>query len=241
MLFDEIRAHPVPKHVAIILDGNRRWARERGLPPWAGHEEGAKKVEKALRWIRQIGIKYVTLYTLSTENLRRSREELQKLFEIFERQALRLLNDKEILREGVRFQFIGRTHLLPERLQQLMCEIEKRTQSGKNLTVTIAIAYGGRAEIVDAVRRIAERVKHGELSPEQIDEVVIAKNLYTRDIPDPDLIIRTSGEERISNFLLWQCAYSEFVFLDVYWPEFRKIDLLRAIRTYQLRHRRFGR
>lgn len=242
-LLRQVKSRPIPQHVAVILDGNRRWARNRGLPPWLGHEKGAEKVWEFLDWCLELGIKTITLYVLSTENLaRRRREELEKLFEIIDRHLDRALRDERIHRHRVRVKALGRIHLLPESLREKLLKLEERTRNYDNHYLNIAIAYGGRAEIVDAIRKICEDVRSGKLRVEDIDEDTVRRYLYTAHLPnpDPDLVIRTSGEERISNFLLFQIAYSELVFLDVYWPEFRKIDLLRAIRTYQQRQRRFG-
>ncbi len=242
-LWRQVKDGRMPSHVALILDGNRRWARKRGAPPWIGHKEGAKKVEEVLKWCLDLGIKTITLYTFSMENFNRSEEEVHELMKIFE-QYLNKLRDSEIIYANeVHVKAIGRTYLLPRNIQELLREIEEQTNRFQKYFLNIAIAYGGRAEITDAVKRIAEDVKKGRLEVSEINERLIEKYLYTAHLPnpDPDLIIRTSGEERLSGFLLWQSAYSELCFLEVYWPDFRRIDLLRAIRTYQKRERRFGR
>jgi len=233
----------MPEHIAVILDGNRRWARMRSLNPWIGHEYGAKKVEEFLRWCLELGVKSITLYALSTENFRRPKHELRALMNILKQKLREAAENENIHKYQVRVKAIGRVGSLPEDVQEAVRYLEERTKHYNKRFLNIAIAYGGRAEIVDAARKIAEAVKCGKLEPEDIDEHVFESFLYTAHLPkqDPDLIIRTSGEERLSGFLLWQCAYSELYFLDVYWPDFRKIDLLRAIRTYQQRHRRFGR
>ncbi len=241
----QVKGKPMPEHVAIILDGNRRWARMYGLNPWIGHRAGARKVENLLRWCLDLGIRTVTLYAFSTENFRRTPREVAELMRLL-KEKLAELKESDIIREReVRVKIIGRLNLLPRDLRELAREIEEMTKDYRRHFLNIAIAYGGRAEILDAVRKIAEDVAKGRLRPDEIDEEVFEKYLYTGYLPpelrDPDLIIRTSGEERLSGFLLWQCAYSEFCFLDIYWPEFRRIDLLRAIRTYQMRQRRFGR
>ena len=241
----QVKGKPMPEHVAIILDGNRRWARMYGLNPWIGHRAGARKVENLLRWCLDLGIRTVTLYAFSTENFRRTPREVAELMRLL-KEKLAELKESDIIREReVRVKIIGRLNLLPRDLRELAREIEEMTKDYGRHFLNIAIAYGGRAEILDAVRKIAEDVARGRLRPDEIDEEVFEKYLYTGYLPpelrDPDLIIRTSGEERLSGFLLWQCAYSEFCFLDIYWPEFRRIDLLRAIRTYQMRQRRFGR
>ncbi len=242
-LKQQIKDGKMPEHVAVILDGNRRWARQRGLPPWAGHEEGAKKVEEFLQWCLDLGVKTVTLYAFSTENFNRKPEEVREIMRIIREEAERLLDDERIHKHRVRVKVLGRKDLLPEDVKKALEEAEERTKEYDQHFLNLAVAYGGRAEIVDAMKKIAELVKKGELKIDEIDEKTVERCLYTSHLPkpDPDMIIRTSGEERLSNFLLWQSAYSELIFLDVYWPDFRKIDFLRAIRTYQKRHRRFGR
>ena len=243
MLQQQVMQGAIPEHIAVILDGNRRWARMRSLNPWIGHEYGAKKVKEFLRWCLELGVKSITLYALSTENFRRPKHELRALMNILKQKLREAAENEDIHRYQVKVKAIGRVGSLPEDVQEAVRYLEKRTKHYNKRFLNIAIAYGGRAEIVDAARKIAEAVKCGKLEPEDIDEHVFESFLYTAHLPkqDPDLIIRTSGEERLSGFLLWQCAYSELYFLDVYWPDFRKIDLLRAIRTYQQRHRRFGR
>ena len=230
------------EHIAIILDGNRRWASENELNPWLGHRKGAETVEQLLDWCEKLNVKLVTLYTFSTENFRRTPGEIDEIMKITEEKFRKLLTDERIHRNKVHVRIIGRRNLLPESLQKLISEVEKATANYGNQFLNFAIAYGGRAEIVDAVQVIAEEVKAGKLEPEDIHESTIEKYLYTSHMPkqEPDLIIRTSGEERLSGFLLWQSAYSELAFLDVYWPDFRLIDLLRAIRTFQKRKRRYG-
>jgi len=239
----EVKGGPVPSHIAFILDGNRRWARRRNLPPWLGHKAGADLVERVLDWCYELGVTTVTLYVLSTENIaRRPRDELEKLLEIIEEKVEWLLETGKLEKRGVRFKALGRIELLPPSLVGKLRTLEERTSRFSGRYLNLAIAYGGRDEILDAVRSIAEEVAEGRLNPAGIDDAVFKKFLYTGDLPhpDPDLVIRTSGELRISNFLLWQIAYSELFFIDVYWPEFRRIDLLRAIRSYQKRKRRFG-
>jgi tritrans,polycis-undecaprenyl-diphosphate synthase [geranylgeranyl-diphosphate specific] len=230
------------EHIAIILDGNRRWATEKALNPWFGHEKGAEKVDQLLDWCLRLDVKSVTLYAFSTENFSRSRDEVEEIMRIAEGEFRKILTDERIHRNKVRVKVIGRVNLLPESLQRLMADVENATQDYDEHFLNIAFAYGGRAEIVDAARKIAAKAKEGKLAPEEVDEQAFEKYLYTAYMPkqDPDLIIRTSGEERLSGFLLWQSAYSEFCFLDVYWPDFRVIDLLRAVRTFQKRKRRYG-
>jgi tritrans,polycis-undecaprenyl-diphosphate synthase [geranylgeranyl-diphosphate specific] len=230
------------EHIAIILDGNRRWALENGLNPWLGHKKGAETVEQLLDWCEKLGVKFVTLYTFSTENFRRSPQEIAEIMKIAEEKFRKLLTDERIHRNKVHVKVIGRLNLLPESLQQLIADVEKTTEDYDNQFLNFAFAYGGRAEIVDAAKLIAEKVRDGELKLDNVNESTFEKYLYTAHMPkqEPDLIIRTSGEERLSGFLLWQSAYSELAFLDVYWPDFRLIDLLRAIRTFQTRKRRYG-
>jgi len=242
-LWYQVKDRPKPAHIGIILDGNRRWARSHSLDPSMGHYYGADKTEEVLRWCLDLGIKTITLYVFSTENFNRPRREVERLMELFEERLQRLKEDRDIHEHKVRVKVIGRINLLPRRLQKIIREIEAVTRNYDEHFLNLAIAYGGRAEIIDAARKIAKKVLNGELSIEDIDEETFERNLYTSHLPkqDLDLIIRTSGEERLSGFLLYQSAYSELCFIDVYWPEFRRIDLLRAIRTYQSRKRRFGR
>jgi tritrans,polycis-undecaprenyl-diphosphate synthase [geranylgeranyl-diphosphate specific] len=225
------------------MDGNRRWAKQRDLVPWEGHWEGADKVEEFLDWCLELNVKTITLYSFSTENFNRPEEEIAELFKLFEQMLERVLNSDSIHKNKVHINAIGRIDTLPTNLQELIHKVEEATKDYDRYFLNIAIAYGGRAEIVDAVRAIAEKVKQGDLEPKEIDEQVIEANLYTAHLPhpDPDIIIRTSGESRLSNFLVWQSAYSELFIVDVYWPSFRKIDLMRAIRGYQMRQRRYGR
>ena len=230
------------EHIAIILDGNRRWASENELKPWLGHKKGAETVEHLLDWCKKLDVKFVTLYAFSTENFMRSPQEIAEIMNIAEKKFHQLLTDERIHRDKVHVKVIGRVNLLPESLQQLIADVENATKDYDNRFLNFAFAYGGRAEIVDAAKLIAEKVRNGELKLDDISESLFEKHLYTAHMPkqEPDLIIRTSGEERLSGFLLWQSAYSELAFLDVYWPDFRLIDLLRAIRTFQTRKRRYG-
>lgn len=241
-LWRQVKSGEKPEHIAIILDGNRRWASENVLNPWLGHAKGAEKVEELLDWCLKLDVKSVTLYAFSTENFRRTPDEVEEIMRIAGERFRELLTDERIRKDKVRVKVIGRVNLLPEDLQQLIGEVEKSTEHYDEHFLNFAFAYGGRAEIVDAARKIAEQVHEGRLSPEKVDEKTFEQYLYTSHMPqqDPDLIIRTSGEERLSGFLLWQSAYSELCFLDVYWPDFRLIDLLRAVRTFQKRKRRFG-
>lgn len=241
-LWQQVKNGERLEHIAIILDGNRRWASENELNPWLGHKKGAETVEQLLDWCEKLNVKYVTLYTFSTENFRRSPQEVEQIMKIAEDKFRKLLTDERIHRNKVHVKVIGRVNLLPENLQQLIKNVEKATENYDNQFLNFAFAYGGRAEILDAAKIIAEKVRDGELGIDDIDEGTFEKYLYTAHMTkqEPDLIIRTSGEERLSGFLLWQSAYSELAFLDVYWPDFRLIDLLRAMRTFQQRKRRYG-
>ena len=241
-LIAQIEKERIPEHIGIILDGNRRWASERSLIPWQGHHEGAEKVRKFMEWCLDLGINTLTLYAFSTENFKRSKEEVDELMKIYEENLKELVYSDAIHENKVNIRAIGRINLLPERIRSIIEEVEHATKDYAQFYINFALAYGGRAEIVDAMREIATLVRKGELKPESIDEDLIEKHLYTSHLPqpDPDLIIRTSGEARLSNFLIWQSAYSELFIVDVYWPDFREIDLARAIRGYQNRHRRYG-
>ena len=231
-----------PEHIAIILDGNRRWASGRAMISWMGHQFGADKVNRLLDWCVDLNVKSVTIYAFSTENFQRPQEEVEEIMRLAEEKLREILTSERIHKNKVRVKVIGRLGLLPKNLQQLICDVEQATKDYDQHFLNVAFAYGGRAEIVDATKKIAQKIENGELSSEAINEEVFETHLYTAHMPkqDPDLIIRTSGEERLSGFLLWQSAYSELCFLDVYWPDFRRIDLLRAVRTYQRRRRRFG-
>jgi tritrans,polycis-undecaprenyl-diphosphate synthase [geranylgeranyl-diphosphate specific] len=239
----QIKSGEMPRHVGVILDGNRRWALSRALAPWEGHRRGASKVEEFLRWCIELGIRMVTLYVFSTENFQRPRREVEELMRIAEENFDKVLKSELIRKNRVCVRAIGRIQLLPENLRGLISRAEEATRLYDGFYLNLAIAYGGRAEIIDAVKAISSEVARGEISPEEIDEEYFGRFLYTSYLPqqDPDLIIRTSGECRLSGFLLWQSAYSELFFIDVYWPEFRDIDLYRAIRSFQQRSRRFGR
>ncbi|ADP77394.1 Undecaprenyl pyrophosphate synthetase [Methanothermus fervidus DSM 2088] len=232
----------IPKHVAIIMDGNRRYARLIGSKdPTIGHKKGVKTLEKLLDWCIELGIKIVTVYAFSTENFKRPKHEVKKLMKLFEENFKRIKTDKKIHKNKIRVKAIGKLELLPKNLRKAIKEAEEATKHYKERLLNVAIGYDGRQEIVDAVKKIAKKVKEGKLSLNEINEEVVDKHLYTAEVEDPQLIIRTSGEERLSGFLLWQSSYSELYFCDSLWPEFRKVDFLRAIRSYQQRERRFGR
>lgn len=228
----------LPKHIGIIMDGNGRWAKKRGLPRSAGHKAGASVLEKITRFAGKIGIQYVTFYAFSTENWRRPSDEveaLMKLMVIYLDDYRRLIGD-----EDIRIRFIGSKEGLSEEILEKMEIVEEATKENGKITMNIALNYGSREELVTAVRKIANDVKEGKISPDDINEDTINDNLYTYYMPDPDLIIRPSGELRLSNFLMWQSAYSEFWFDDINWPDFTGDDLLRAISDYQKRNRRYG-
>ncbi len=235
-LLGELKGKEMPQHVAIIMDGNRRFARKRGLKPYQGHVFGSKKAEEVLEWCWELGIKMLTLYAFSTENFKRSEEEKRKLFSIIEGELTRLMRDRRTYEREMRVKVVGKREMLPERLVRVIEEVEEATRHHSRHFLNIAIAYGGRQEIVDATRRILEKVRDGVLSPADIDEDVIEEHLYgDGKYAKVDLVIRTGGEQRLSNFLPWQTAKSVAYFCDVYWPEFRKIDLLRAVRAWQYR------
>lgn len=241
-LWLQIRNGPFPTHIGIIPDGNRRWARLYNLDALKGHEEGYRRIKEVLRWIWELGIKAVTVYAMSTENCtKRPEPERQHLFKLAKKGLEELLTNKDIWKYKVRVRVIGNLNLVPPEIRKIAREVEEKTSVNNERVLNIALCYGGRQEIIDAVKKIAEDVKEGRINPKDIDEEVFKKYLYTNSLPDPDLIIRTSGEVRISNFLLWQLAYSELYFCEAYWPEFRKIDFWRAIRSFQHRERRFGR
>ncbi len=240
-LVEEVRKGPIPRHVAIILDGNRRYARKMGLKPWEGHKLGAEKVREVLKWCYEVGVQIVTLYAFSTENFRRTPEEVKALMKLIQEKFLEVTKDPLIHKYKVKVKALGDLSLLPEEVRDAIRTAEEATRKYEDRYLNICVSYGGRKEIVDAVKKVIRDVLNGKISVNSINEQVFEKYLYTAGLPDPDLIIRTSGEERLSGFLLWQSAYSELYFCDTYWPAFRKIDFLRAIRDYQRRERRFGR
>lgn len=241
MLEREVRGGKIPQHIAIIMDGNRRLAERLGLRLWEGHKLGAEKVEDVLDWCLDLGIKTVTAYAFSTENFSRPKDEVERLFDLFEEYFNRVAVDERIHKNRTRVKAIGRVERFPERVREAIKRAEEATKDYDGFHLNLAVAYGGRQEVLDAVKKIAEKVREGSLELSAVNEETMSKNLYTNGLPDPDLIIRTSGEERISGFLLWQSAYSELYFCESFWPGFRKIDFLRAIRTFQQRKRRFGR
>jgi undecaprenyl diphosphate synthase len=228
----------VPVHVAIIMDGNGRWAQQRGWPRIKGHQAGAESVREALRSCRKYGVRYLTLYAFSVENWSRPASEIRGLMHLL-RRFLRKDED-ELHKHRIRLRVIGRIQDLPETVRRELIRVMKATESYTDWHLVLALSYGGRAEIVEASRKIARRVASGELKPDDIDENTIARHLYAPDIPDPDLMIRTSGELRLSNFLLWQLSYAELYFTDVLWPDFREKDFVQALEVYGRRQRRFG-
>jgi tritrans,polycis-undecaprenyl-diphosphate synthase [geranylgeranyl-diphosphate specific] len=242
-LESEIVKYPLPNHIAIVLDGNRRWANMHLLDTNWGHNHGADKAEELLNWIHDVGIKITTLYVLSTENLDRKDGELQNIYRLLEMKLQKLHSDERVHKRKMKIKAIGDTKLLPHGLQQILTKLEESTAEYDSMFLNIAIAYGGQKELIEAVRKIARMAEKGIIEVDEIDEKTIESCLYTSHLPQPspDLILRTSGEKRLSGFLIWQSAYSELMFMDVFWPEFRKIDLMRAIRTYQQRVRRYGR
>lgn len=231
----------IPKHVAIIMDGNRRYSKIQGnLSAIEGHKRGVDTLENVLEWCIDLGIDIVTVYAFSTENFKRSEKEVKDLMNLFVESFLSISTNKKIHKNKVRLKAVGRLDLFPEDVRDAIKDAEKSTEQYTQRLINIAMGYDGRVEIVDAFKKIAKKVQKGELDPEDIDENMINDNLYTAGLEDPNLVIRTSGEERLSGFLLWQSSYSELYFTDSLWPELRKVDFLRAIRSYTQRQRRFG-
>jgi undecaprenyl diphosphate synthase len=228
----------IPRHIAIIMDGNGRWAKERGLPRTEGHRNGADTVRRVTEACGELGVEFLTLYAFSSENWKRPKREveaLMKLLEVFLR-----TETPELIQQNVRLQAIGRLHDLPQSCQQQLHRSIEQTSQNTGLTLILALSYGGREEIVDGVKSLLESIERGHLDKGMIDTEVFSKHLYTRYYPDPDLLIRTSGEMRLSNFLLWQLSYTEFYITETLWPDFGKVDLEKAIGSYAKRHRRFG-
>jgi len=237
----EILKGPIPKHVAMIMDGNRRYADEfLDGDGNEGHRRGEEKIEEMLEWCLNLKIQYVTVYALSTENFKRDKDEIDFIMELSEAALYRMADKKRVHENKVRIRVFGDHANLPESVKAAIKYAEEKTAGYSDFNFNVAMAYGSRQEIISAVKDIARKVANKELNVEDISEALFSEHLYTSDLPDPDLVLRTSGEVRISNFLLWQLAYSELYFADVYWPGFRYIDLLRAIRSYQQRVRRYG-
>ncbi|MFH1916496.1 MAG: polyprenyl diphosphate synthase [Nanoarchaeota archaeon] len=227
-----------PYHIAIIMDGNRRFAKRLMLEPWKGHEWGRKKIEEVLDWCQTAKVKELTLYAFSMQNFNRPKKEFDYLMKVFKDACRDLLKDPRIEKHGIRVRFLGRIQLFPDDLHNLMNEVMNKTRMNDKFYLNMCMAYGGREEVTDAIKKIARSVKEGLIKPEEIDEELIAKYLYMKD--EPDMIIRTGQERRTSNFLIWQGNYSELFFLDKHWPEFSKKDFMDCIKEYKKRERRFG-
>ena len=229
----------MPKHIAIIMDGNRRWAKQKGLDGSLGHKKGAEVLEEVAKYCNKIGLEALTVYAFSTENWKRTKEEVGAILLLLQMYLDKFLKTADL--ENIKLRVIGdREHNMPEEIKTKMIKMEERTKNNTGLKFNIAFNYGGRDEIVKATKAIAEKVKNGEINIEDIDENMISNNLYTKGLPNPDLLIRTSGELRTSNFLPWQITYSEFMFLDKYWPDFTTADIDNAIEVYSKRQRRVG-
>lgn len=231
-------SNDIPRHIAIIMDGNGRWANARGLPRADGHRAGAESVREAVETCRQLDVEYLTLYAFSSENWNRPQKEINALMNLLEK----FLREKlpEMLKQNVRFQAIGKLDMLPPKCRKQIDRAIENTKTNDGLNLILALSYGSREEITDAARQLASLAAAGKIDPASISNETFAQHLYTKDIPDPDLLIRTSGELRISNFLLWQISYSEIVISPKFWPDFKNADLRAAIDEYALRHRRFG-
>lgn len=236
MYREQIDESRIPQHVAIIMDGNGRWAKARGMERTMGHAEGADTVHEITTAATKLGIKYLTLYTFSTENWNRPAAEVSALMALL----LKHLEEELFVKNNVRFTTIGDLTRLPEDVRQAVRDLEERTKNNTNTCLVLALSYSSKWEITKAMRDIATEVKEGKLNADDITEETISQHLTTNFMPDPDLMIRTGGEQRLSNYLLWQCAYSEFYFTDTYWPDFKEEDLCKAIVEYQSRQRRFG-
>jgi undecaprenyl diphosphate synthase len=236
-LSPEARAN-LPRHVAVIMDGNGRWAKQRHLPRVEGHRVGAESVRAIIRTAGELGIKYLTLYAFSVENWNRPKDEVDTLMKYLAHYMK--TEFAELNKSNVRLEVIGQIHRLPEFVQKQLKKTQEGLAKNNGLTLIMALSYGGRTEIVDAVRSIATKVKKGEVDPAEITEQVVSDHLYTRKWPDPDVLIRTSGEMRVSNFLLWQISYAELVVTQTLWPDFRKVQFYEALEEYTRRHRRFG-
>lgn len=236
-----IKNEELPNHVSIIMDGNRRFAWSRSLERDVGHLRGKEKLKEVMEWVLNLKIKYLTVYALSTENINaRGSEELESLYDLYEIGLNEIAEDPLIHSKNVKVQAVGRIDELPEKVKKAIKNAEERTSSYSDYIFTVCLAYGGREEIVDAVKDVAKDYADGKIEMNMINSEEISNRLYSAEIPDPDLVIRTSGEERISNFLLWQIAYSELYFTDVHWPSFSRNDLYEAIESYQYRRRKYG-
>ena len=237
----DLDPNKMPKHVAIIMDGNRRFAKLQGnIDVLKGHEIGVDTLENVLDWSIELGIEIITVYAFSTENFKRPQKEVEGLMRLFVVNFKRLVDHEKIHKNEVRVKVVGRTELLPDDVKEAIDEAEEATKNYNKRFLNLAIGYDGRLEIIDSFKKIIKDVQEGKITVDDVDEELVSKNLYTEGIDDPNLIIRTSGEERLSGFLLWQSSYSELYFCETLWPELRKVDFLRAIRSYQARERRFG-
>ena len=237
----DLKPEKMPKHVAIIMDGNRRFSKMQGnIDVVKGHEVGVSTLENVLNWSIELGIEIITAYAFSTENFNRPEHEVEGLMNLFVVNFKRLVTHEKIHKNEVRVKVVGRTELLPDKVKEAIAEAEKATEHYDKRVFNIAIGYDGRLEIVDSIKKIIEDVQEGKITIDDVDEDMVSKNLYTAGLADPNLIIRTSGEERLSGFLLWQSSYSELYCCETLWPELRKVDFIRAIRSYQARDRRFG-
>lgn len=237
----DLKPEKMPKHVAIIMDGNRRFSRLQGnMDVVKGHEIGVDTLEKVLDWSIELGIEIITAYAFSTENFNRSEHEVEGLMNLFVKNFKRLVDHEKIHKNEVRVKVVGRTELLPDSVREAIEEAEQATAHYNKRLFNLAIGYDGRLEIIDSFKKIIKDVQDGKITIDDVNEELVSKNLYTEGLDDPNLIIRTSGEERLSGFLLWQSSYSELYFCETLWPELRKVDFIRAIRSYQERERRFG-
>ncbi len=234
----QIERDGVPRHVAIIMDGNGRWAEERGISRNEGHKEGLEALRSVVRSANDLGIRWLTLYAFSLENWNRPKSEVSSLMGLLERYLDSEL--EEVIEKGIELRSIGRSDLLPPKIRDRVAAAEERTRGNPKMHLVFALSYGGRAEIVDAASKLLRDAELGKIDPDRLDEKIFSSYLYDPSIPDPDLLIRTGAESRVSNFLLWQIAYTEIYITDLMWPEFREADLLEAVRNYQHRERRFG-
>lgn len=232
-----VTAQEVPVHVGVIMDGNGRWAKKRNLPRKFGHREGAKNFRAITRHAKAVGVKYITFYAFSTENWKRPKDEVDSIMELFEKY---LDEVRDFVEENIRIRFIGDRSALSETLRRKMAAVEEDSKDFNAMTLVLAINYGGRDEICHSVQQIAKMVKAGQIEPEEITQELIEKNLYTEGIPPLDLVIRPSGEQRLSNFMIWQAAYAEFYYTNILWPDFKNEDFDEAIKAYSERNRRFG-
>ena len=237
-LLKQIDNSKLPNHIAIIMDGNGRWAKKKGLPRNLGHKNGAKSVKQVVEACAEINVKYLTLYTFSTENWNRPKLEVELLMKLLITSLKKEL--KTLIKNNIKLTTIGNVDLLPKSVHKELMDVIDKTKNNNKLTLSLALSYGSREELIKTIKEISLKVKNNLISPENIDKSVINNHLYTRNLPDVDLLIRTSGEQRISNFLLWQIAYAELYFTEVLWPDFTKENLFEAILNYQNRERRFG-